>query len=365
MRGDGRIFKRRRSPFWWIAYCHRGREIRESSGSTDRRVAERLLRRRRQEVGADHLGLKPFVGPAQERVTFEDLAAAYLQDYAVRGLRSRQTAEARVKQLRRVFGTDRAADITPARLRAYQAARREEGAEAATINRELSALRRMFRLAVAAGRLPAIPAFPPPLEENPPRQGFFEHAEYLAIREHLPPHYQDVLDLAYWTGWRKQEILRLEWREVDLAGGVIRLSPARSKTKTGRVLPLSAPLREVLARRLEARRLDTPLVFHRDGQPIGDWRKSWARACQAAGLPGKRLHDCRRTVARNLVRAGVPERVAMAILGHQTRSIFDRYNIVSEADLRRATARLADYVAGQASERVVVPLPKASERSAP
>jgi len=223
----------------------------------------------------------------------------------------------------------------------------------------------MIRLAVAAGRLPAIPTFPPRLEENPPRQGFFEHAEYLAIREHLPPHYRDVLDFAYWTGWRKQEILRLEWREVDLAGGVIRLSPARSKTKTGRVLPLSAPLREVLARRLQARRLNTPLVFHRDGQPIGDWRKSWASACQAAGLPGKRLHDCRRTVARNLVRAGVPERVAMAILGHQTRSIFDRYNIVSEADLQRATARLADYVAGQASERVVVPLPKASERSAP
>jgi integrase len=123
---------------------------------------------------------------------------------------------------------------------------------------------------------------------------------------------------------------------------VIRLNPERSKTKAGRLLPLSPPLREVLSRRSVVRRLDTPLVFHhKGGQPIGDWRKTWWAACKAANLPGKLFHDLRRTVARNLVRSGVPERVAMAVTGHKTRSIFDRYNIVNEADLRAATVRLA------------------------
>ena len=123
-----------------------------------------------------------------------------------------------------------------------------------------------------------------------------------------------------------------------------------------RVLPLSAPLRDVLLRRQRARRLDTPLVFHWDGRPIGDWRKRWDRACQAAGLPGKRLHDCRRTAARNLIRAGVPEDVAMRITGHATRDVFRRYNIVTDDDVRAATDRLAAYLEGLPRTPTVAPM---------
>jgi len=365
MKGQGRIYKR--GEIWWIEVWHRGRQHRESSHSTDRKRAARLIEQRHDERGADRLGLKRFSGPAQERVTIEDLSADYLRDYTVRGLRGGGTAKAHVKHLRAFFGLDKAVSITADRIRAYQAARLKAGAETATVNREVGALHRMFTLAIEGGRLSTCPVFPARLEENPPRQGFFEHAEYLAIREHLAPDHQAVLDFAYYTGWRKREVFGLEWREVDLVGGVIRLSPARSKTKTGRIFPLSLlpPLRDVVARGLQARRLDTPLVFHKHGRPIGDWRKSWARACKAAGLAGKRLHDCRRTAVRNLVRGGVPERVAMALTGHKTRSIFDRYNIVSEADLRQATARLAEYLAAQPATPAVVPLQKAiDERGA-
>ncbi len=353
MRGMGRIFERGR--IWWIAYCHRGKEIRESSRSEKENDARRLLKKRIGEIES-----RRFVGPQEERVSFEQLADGYLRDYDLRRLRSKDTAKLRVKHLASFFSRERAVDIAAERVRAYQAFRLDEGAGPATVNREVAALRRMFSIAVKLGQVSVSPAFPETLEEPPARQGFFEHAEYIALRKHLPPYYQDVLDFDYYSGWRKSEITRLTWAEVDLDGNVIRLNPGRSKNKKGRVLPLVGPLLEVIKRRAQHRRIDTTLVFHyANGKAIGDWRKSWKKACRLAGLPGKLLHDCRRTTARNLVRAGVPERVAMEITGHKTRSVFDRYNIVSEKDLADATRKLTEHLSEQPTEPKVIPLAEA------
>ena len=201
--------------------------------------------------------------------TLGDLIDAYLQDYQVRQFRSHSTARGRVAHLTAFFGrTARAATLTTYQIRQYQLTRRAAGAATGTINRETSALHRMCTLAVHWGWLDTGPGFPDRLRENPPRQGFFEHPEYLAVRAHLPAPWQDVLDLAYYSGWRKQEILGLSWDEIDRAGGVIRLSPARSKTLVGRILPISPPIAEALARRRARRDPDSPLVFHRDGIPV-------------------------------------------------------------------------------------------------
>ena len=208
-----------------------------------------------------------------------------------------------------------------------------------------------YALAVHWGWLDTVPGFPDRLRENPPRQGFFEHPEYLAVRVRLPAPWQDILDLAYYSGWRKQEILGLTWEEIDMAGGVIRLSPARSKTLVGRILPISHPIAEALVRRRARRDPDSPLVFHRDGIAVRRWRTAWRTACQAAGVPTRFLHDCRRTAARNLIRANVPERVAMLLTGHKSRAIFDRYNIIHEQELLDAGDQLVAYLAQQVPAR--------------
>jgi integrase len=207
----------------------------------------------------------------------------------------------------------------------------------------------MFQLAIRREQLERMPLFPKRLEENPPRDGFFEHAEYLKVRALVPPSFQDVLDFAYYSGWRRNEILELTWDEVDMKGGVIRLPPRRSKTRTGRVLPISPPVQQVLKRRQRRRRAGSPHVFHRDGVAVRAWRTALRDACRKANVPHRLLHDCRRTAARNLIRAGIPERVAMLLTGHKTRAVFDRYNIVNEQELLTAGERLAAYVARSGS----------------
>jgi integrase len=114
-----------------------------------------------------------------------------------------------------------------------------------------------------------------------------------------------------------------------------------------RVLPLSPPLRAVLERRAHLRRAGDARGFRRDGVLVRQWRTALRDACRKAGVPHRMLHDCR--LARNLIRAGVPERIAMLLTGHKTRAVFDHYNIVNEQELLTAGERLAAYVAKDGS----------------
>jgi integrase len=235
-------------------------------------------------------------------------------------------------------------------IEAYITKRREEKKTNATINRELELLRRALRLAHDRQLLPSIPKVRV-LPENNTRQGFFERPDLEAVVAALPDSLRDFTRFAYLTGWRKGEIISLKWTDVDRHAGAIRLRPEAAKTGRGRTLMLEGDLAELIDRRWEARLFEkdgnarvTELVFHRDGKPVGDFKKAWATACRTAGVPDKLFHDLRRTAARNMVRAGVPERVAMAVTGHITRSMFDRYNIVSEDDLRMAAQKTTMYV---------------------
>jgi integrase len=161
------------------------------------------------------------------------------------------------------------------------------------------------------------------------------------------------VEFLYLSGWRKGEAVKLEWRDVDLGGKTIRLRIENSKNKEARVLPLTGRLWDVMQDRAKARRLDCPSVFHYDGHKIGEFKKSWATACKKSGLEGTLVHDLRRCVARNLWRAGVPEAVAMEITGHKTRSMYRRYRIVDERDLREATERLQSHLDNQDGAKVI------------
>lgn len=348
----------RYSPIWWIYYSHLGKLHRESSQSANRADAVRLLKRRTLE--ATRHG--KVIAPAAEKLTLANLRDMLIADYDANGQKTRVIVSP-LAHLVRYFGEDcRAIDLTSDRITTYIAARQQAGAANSTINRSLASLKRAFRLAVKAGKFVNPPVIDMLREDNA-RKGFFERAQFEALLEQLPDHLRAVVKTAYLTGWRiTSEILTRQKHHVDLDDGWLRLEPGESKNREGRNFPLIPELRAVLEDQLErTRQLETaigriiPWLFHRDGEPIRYFRRSWLTACKHAGLSGRIPHDFRRTAVRNLERAGVPRSAAMAMVGHKTMAIYSRYAIVDENMLRESGAKLANLHQTQI-DRKIVPL---------
>lgn len=341
LRKMGMIYQR--GSIWWIKFYDNGRPRYESSRSTKEGDARRLLGLR---LGQVVQGNCP--APEAQKARFEDLARDLENDYRANGRRSLGHLRARIAHLRRFFSPMRAAAITTAHVRQYIVQRQEKGAKPATINRELAALKRMFNLAARAtpprvGRVPYITT----LEENNARKGFFEYEEFEAVRTALPEPLRPFVTFAYHSGWRKSEIATLTWDQVDLFSGTVRLEPGTTKNKQARTIYLAGELLDLVQRQREIRDRqypDCPWVFFRGRKPIKSFRRAWNTACRRAGLEGKILHDFRRSAIRNMVRAGIPERVAMDLSGHKTRSVFERYNIVSDGDRLEAANQLDRYL---------------------
>ena len=171
------------------------------------------------------------------------------------------------------------------------AARLDDGVRPATIQSELAILNRALHLAERAGKARRPPF--PILRVSNVRSGFFESDAFRAVLAALPAAIQPLVEFAYHTGWRLGEILPLTWRQIDLKAGIIRLEPGSTKNKEGRVFPARSlpPLAALLERQREVttatereKNQIIPWVFHRQGQPIRNFRGAWAKACIAAGF---------------------------------------------------------------------------------
>jgi integrase len=279
----------------------------------------------------------------------------YLTDYRVNGWRSLRDAAPHVETLRATFGLDRALDITADRISAYADARRtQDHVAGATVNRERAALRRMFSLAVRAGKLASRPPITLLREDNV-REGFCDPPEFARLLAELhvrnAPDVADAAEFAYLTCLRRGNALSAQWSWFTLriengavTGGSVRLPGAVTKNKKPLALVLTKQLLALVARRWALRVPECPYVFHRNGRPIRDFRATWAVACKAVGLPRLFFHDLRRSGARNYRRAGVTEDVIMRIGGWKTPSMFRRYNVVDERDLTEAAERLSGFL---------------------
>jgi integrase len=339
---------RKRGKFYQIRFYRNGQRIEETTEFTKWEQARDLLRDREGDISK---GVP--ITATSTRFTFDEAAKDVVADYTVNGKRSKGELERRIKlHLVPFFGGKLLRTITTADMRAFAARRLEATAAPAEINRELAIVRRAFRLAAEAekyhGRIPKIRM----LQEHNIRTGFFDDAMLASVQGHLPAVLRPVVTFAYVSGWRVQsEILPLEWRHVDRQKGEVRLDPGTTKNQAGRVFPFTDTLRTLFEElwtehdALKTQGTICPFVFHRKGNRIRTFRKAWANACERAGYPGRILHDLRRSAVRNMERKGLSRSVAMQLTGHKTESVYRRYAITSEADLREGVDRLND-VAG-------------------
>ena len=329
----------KRGSVWWMSFTYQGRHYRKSTETEDRKIAQKIFDKLRGEVAQGKLP-----GVYFDRVTFDELAEDFLTDYKVNKKDTLQKAERSARYLGEFFGGIKATDITTDKIKTYIAQRMNKGLSNASINRELAALKRMFHLG-AKCTPPKVDHIPyiPMLKESNVRKGFFEYHEYTALRGALPQESRAIVCFGYHTGWRKSEILELEWPRVDLREGSVRLDPGEAKNEEGRIIYLPEEVLKELRTLHSQRRLDCPYVFHRDGKRIKDFRGAWKAACERVGLKGRLFHDFRRSAVRNMVKSGIREKVAMMISGHKTRSVFDRYHIVSDEDLREAARKQQAY----------------------
>lgn len=367
------IYKRKGVRHYWFAFTFNGERVQRSTKCSNKNDARDVERAAWVQLAKNEVGIGR---PKREIRTVTELLDPLKARYEQDGKLSKQN-ESLIRRAGQDFGSKIATQLTTEHLEKYIVRRRAEGAANATINRVIEILRRAFRLAQVS--LPKIPHLS---ERDNVRQGFFSIDEFRALQEHLPADLKDFCHFAYLTGWRRNEIRSLAWSDVD--GSRIQVRAANAKNRCARSVGVAGELKAIIERRQQERLVDgvlTGLVFHRNGERIGEFKKSWNSACVLAGLgamtcpkcgefakegerticrrckrqrtySGKIFHDFRRTAARDLIRAGNSEGVTMKILGHKTRSMFDRYNIASESDTSEAMERLEKFHAAT-DEKVI------------
>jgi len=343
-RGTGGLIRRPGSRMWY-AQVHdaNGKPKRYSTGTDVKQRAQGFLRNLLVDLDRG-------VPLISKKFRYEDLRVALIQNYIERGNKSLQTtADGEqtiwgLKALDGHFKGFQVSKITTDAARQFAQKRLAQGAANATVNGSLALLRRMLSIAKEDGKL----ATPPKirmLKPGPPRKGFLPRDQFDNLLSHVPANLKPLVTLLYFCGVRVGEALQIDWTQVDLPGALIRLEAEQTKNSEPRIVPLP----DILVGMLEVVEDKSGTVF--DGTNL---RKEWHKACAAAGLgtltkvegkpdpvyTGLLIHDLRRSAIKNLMKAGVPEKVAMSISGHKTRAVFDRYHIVDTEDVVEAMRRV-------------------------
>jgi integrase len=343
-----------------------GRQVRASSGSTNEAFAKKLLQKRLGEAAAGiHRDLR--------RLKYEDLRRGFFDDYLTNKMKSlrhsKETGKPRLDAVTRLdgfFEGYRASAIDTDAMVEFTKTLQVAGNADSTINRSLSALRRMFHIAKEKNKIREMPHFPM-LKEPAPRKGVLEQESYPLLLAALPEYLRPVLAIGYHTGMRLGEIQGLKWDQIDFLNRMIRLNAGETKNDEAREIPLSDELYTMLDTCFLKRPAGSPFVCNWHGRPVGDFRRVWYDRCAKLGLGtlegqgrtrgkyrGLIFHDLRRTFITDAEHAGAPRHEVMKGTGHKTESVYKRYAIANPEGQQAAMDRIVAYRNGAKTGKVEV-----------
>ena len=339
----GKKIRKESNKCYWIEYYIDGQRKRERIGHSKLAAENRF--REVQTAKVEGRYIKNVKGV---KLTLNELRKWYMSLSEVKNLSTYNTLLSRVAHPVRIIGESKyASSLSLDDIEHYRLSRGQEESRwsknnkvtAATINKEISAFKSMLNFAVKYGKIESNPIIKAAkLKDDNVRQRIISQNELENLLSFSPVHLKPILKMAYYEPMRKEEIIGLTWDEIDLQSNFIRLSANRTKgKKNGRSIPIHPLIKEMLyslPRSITTNRVFLYLDKQGRYRPFKGFSRSWNRVRKLAGLNDVVFHDLRHTAITNMRKAGNPPSVIMKASGHKTMSMFLRYNLVDDEDLR-------------------------------
>ena len=330
----------KRNSVWWVSIFIDGMRHCESTGTSNRRKAEQIERQLREGLN-DARHRLPHVNP---EMTFGALAARFIAD----GMSTPYSMD-RLQHLLPFFSDLPARDINQSLTRKYRQERyaQNKSLKPATVNRDLSVLRRVFNWGVEEGILSANPLGRLRMErERRTKRPVMSLREERLLLAAAPEHLKRIIRCALDTGMRRGEILAERWEDVDFDNRILHVTHSKTPEGEARDVPLTGALYQIF---LTFRRVRGP-VFTYEGNAIKLVKTTWASSLRRAGIRHFRFHDLRHTANTRMMLAGVLQEVRRELLGHtsrRSRDVNDRYVQIELPEKRDAIRKLEVWLESQ------------------
>jgi len=336
------LYRQGSSTVWWMSYSFRGRQVRKSTGTTNKKVADTILSKVKTQI-AEGAYLENSQG---KNKTLSEMFSRYLEEVTPNKNPVTQVDEKRFARCFLEFVGDRKLMEVSSDWVARYVARRRKTVVPSTVNRELAFLSSSFNQAMKVwGWCQDNPVSRIKREKEHKRVKYFPDNEFAEIFNRLVDWVRPIVLLGKNSGLRLSNLTHLQWSEVSLKKRLIVLDAKKMKNSYSLGLPLNQQALEVLIDRNKHRELHIPYVFfNRDSKPYTKWGvyRAFKRACIEVGYPDYRFHDLRHDFCSKLVQAGVDLYTVKELAGHKDITTTQRYAHLNPERLKQAVSVL-DY----------------------